>query len=228
MAARRHPLCFVGREQAHGRRTKGAAPTSGARPRDRWDRRPFATGRLAFHRQGTQMRNACHCRPLELGHSDKPRTSTASTQIFTTPHRPPLHRRGERSGMAKRPPDPPRGRSDSHFPAGSSARRHAHAEPASFNRLHVMSSYDATAHRESQRMAKRQVGRRPRCSGEPFHRTPCGCPSRGCYPRSSFSVTPHRSFEPLLGPQLGKRSWPAGGKHKLCPCGRGGAEQRKA
>ena len=226
MAARRHPLCFVGQEQAHGRRRKGAAPTCGGRPSrahqpgDRWDSRPSATGQqpAGFHCRGTQMRNACHCRPLELGHSDKPRTSTASTQVFSTPA--PAWWTIRDGQMA---PDPLRGRNDS-----QQAAMHAHAEPASLNCLHVMSSYDATAHRESQRMAKRQVGRRPRCSGQPFHRTPCGCPSRGCYPRSSFSVTPHRSFEPLLGPQLGKRSWPAGGKHSLCPCGRGGAEQRKA
>jgi len=164
------------------------------------------------------MRNACHCRPLELGHSNKPCTSTASTQVFSTPAPAWWTIRDDQTA-----PDPLRGRSDS-----QQATTHAHAEPASLNCLHVMSSYDATAHRESQRMAKRQVGRRPRCSGQPFHRTPCGCPSRGCYPLSSFSVTPHRSFEPLLGPQIGKRRWPAGGKHRLCPSGRGGAEQRKA
>jgi len=185
MAARRHPLCFVGREQAHGRRRKGAAPTCGGRPSrahqpgDRWDSRPSATGQqpAGFHCRGTQMRNACHCRPLELGHSDKPRTSTASTQVFSTPAPAWWTIRDDQTA-----PDPLRGRNDS-----QQAAMHAHAEPASLNCLHVMSSYDATAHRESQRMAKRQVGRRPRCSGQPFHRTTCGCPSRGCYPPSSVS-----------------------------------------
>ena len=103
------PRCRC-REQAHGRRTKGGAPTSGGRPVAPAREQPslcyWASG---FHRRAARSADV---EPLAAAGVPPTRTRALLRQTTHQHGKPHLLRRGGRSVMAKRPPDPPRGRSE--------------------------------------------------------------------------------------------------------------------